>query len=324
MRVSCRIWWLVALAAILPAFAAATDPIGVVTELQANGGRIEFRRGGAAWQAPRPLHAVYVGDEYRVLGPGRLVIVFAAEPGTVVLTKDNSPFIVANPEPPGLAKRLKSATAEFVRDILGRRAYAPGGVSYLHSQQRAPGAASLAIRGGGPKPLFIMGPRDTRVWRGDVTFDWSGPESRQYTVRLVGPAGFVWEGTGLERHPLRYAGAPALAPGSTYTWELRMSEQSVDSASFVIASEAEESAVRGILADVRADGYPAATAAAMQVAVLIQDGLYDAARRLLLEAIATSPKEPTLQVLLGAAYERIGLPDLATRAYEEAESLIDR
>jgi Tfp pilus assembly protein PilF len=55
--------------------------------------------------------------------------------------------------------------------------------------------------------------------------------------------------------------------------------------------------------------------------LLFGEGLYHEARRELLAGIAVDANEPTLHVLLGHVYDRMGLKDLAAEAFEAARVL---
>ncbi|HET8576101.1 MAG TPA: hypothetical protein VFO18_03300, partial [Methylomirabilota bacterium] len=57
---------------------------------------------------------------------------------------------------------------------------------------------------------------------------------------------------------------------------------------------------------------------------LFQEQLYADARRELVTALAADPDEPTLHLLLGQIYDRIGLGDMATREFIEARDLSSR
>ena len=72
---------------------------------------------------------------------------------------------------------------------------------------------------------------------------------------------------------------------------------------------------------VEAVKYPAATAALLKAAALMRERFYAQARRELLRAVAASPEEPTLHVLLAEVYERTGLENLAAAEHDDAEAL---
>jgi predicted Zn-dependent protease len=70
--------------------------------------------------------------------------------------------------------------------------------------------------------------------------------------------------------------------------------------------------------------YPVTTLTVIRSGLLLQEGLYDDARRELVARIATDPKEPTLHHLIGQVYQRTGRADLAAEAFAEADFLRSR
>jgi len=118
--------------------------------------------------------------------------------------------------------------------------------------------------------------------------------------------------------------APKLSPGGTHTWELSTREHAALRASFEIASAADATRVAdalGVLTPASAGNYPPATLALMRAGLLFQETLYADARRELVQAIAASPAEATLHLLLGHVYDRTGLKQLASNEFDEAEAL---
>ena len=77
----------------------------------------------------------------------------------------------------------------------------------------------------------------------------------------------------------------------------------------------------GVLTPAGAGGYPPATLALMRAGLLFQETFYADARRELVQAIAASPEEATLHLLLGHVYDRTGLKQLAANEFDEAEAL---
>ena len=59
----------------------------------------------------------------------------------------------------------------------------------------------------------------------------------------------------------------------------------------------------------------------LRAGFLVQEGLYQDARKELLAAIATDATEPSLHQLLGHVYDRMGMKDLATDSFDEARFL---
>ena len=108
-----------------------------------------------------------------------------------------------------------------------------GGVTqFLLGQPKTPVYQALSVRAGAPPPR-ALGPRDTRVLPGPITFEWSGPPRSDYRVQLLGPQGPVWEQSSLPRRPLAYpAAAPAAesrAPATAGSWRFPVRPRSAPS-----------------------------------------------------------------------------------------------
>jgi hypothetical protein len=299
---------------VLAATAAwAQEPLAVLTEIQLKRGKVEVKPAGQPdWQAPRPLLSLRAGDQVRVVGEGRAVLVFTGGRGSQLVTQSNSPFSVQ-------AGRAEG-TADRARAVLGSV------TSFLLGQQRERTYQSLSVRSVRAQPPVILAPRETRVLPGALTFEWAGSDRLKYQVRLLGPQGtVVWEKAELERGPLAYpSSGPALTPGARYTWELVTREHGQQRVSFTVASAAEAARAKdalAVLAPGSAGNYPPATLALMRAGLLFQETLYADARRELVKAISASPEEATLHLLLGHVYDRTGLKQLAANEFDEAEAL---
>jgi hypothetical protein len=311
-----RVAWLVALTTLALAAAAwATDPVAYITEIhqKKGGGEVRVRAAGEGeWKAPRPLQALRPGDQIQARGDARLVVLFHAGGGTKTVTPENSPFTVAAPAGAagGGRDQLRTVTASVSQFLLGK--------------QDTPQLRKLSTRGICPEPVIIA-PRQTRLFAGDLRFEWDGGcERYRYVVRLVGPQGVLWEQGDLRRPAVAYpATAPALAPGVAYRWELdtpSASAHPVDRAQFEILTDADARRIRGALALLdRAEGYTPGTLAVMRTALLFEEGLYDEARHQLETALAAQPNEPNLWMLRGYVYQRIGLNALAADAFDKAK-----
>jgi len=306
--------WLLIAAAILlvpgVGWAAAAEPVAVVTELRPGAGEIRIRRAGeSGWSAAQPLLALRPGDEVRVSGDGRVVVALAGG-GVETVSAANSPFVAHVP-------RGQSGT-DTVRALLS------GVVQFLLGQQRDVHYEALSVRTGPVIPR-ILSPRETRLLPGPVVFEWAGPPSLRYRVRVLGPPGPLWEAGDLPLRPVEYpSSAPPFRPGSRYTWVLEAPGQLAQQAHFELVTEPEASRLRAALADLGPGalaGYPPNTTVLMRAAFLLREGLYEDVRRELIGGISRDPAESTLHVLLGQVYERIGLPDLAAGAFEQASAL---
>jgi hypothetical protein len=300
---------------LLPGLAWAADPVAVLTEIQVRRGQVHVRAvGETEWSAPKPLQSLRPGDQVRVVGDGRAVLVFTGGRGTEIVTQSSSPFTVSAQSDAGATDRVKA--------VIG------GVTNFLLGTQRERTFQSLSVRSVRPQPPAILAPRDTLVLPGSVVFEWAGSDRLRYKVRVVGAPGVIWQAEDVDRKPLAYpATAPALVPGSRYVWELETKEHGVQAAQFEVASAADASAIRdslAVLTPATAKGYTPATISLMRAGLLFQQRFYADARRELEAGIATSPDEPTLHLLLGHVYDRTGLKQQAAQEFDEAEALSTR
>jgi hypothetical protein len=290
----------------------ATDPVAVLTEFRQDAGEVAVRRAGEAdWSRPQALLALRPGDQVRVSGKSRAVLVFTGGRGTMTVTQANSPLTVEAPTG-------KTAT-ERVRDLLGSV------TQFLLAQPKAVSYQSLSVRSVAAVPPLIVSPRETRLLGGPVTFEWSGAERLRYRLRVLGPDGLQWEQANLRRQPVEYpASAPPLRPGVRYRWEVVAEGHPGQSAQFELLAGPEAGRVRAALGDLQPaalPGFPQNTVVLMRAGLLLQERLYYDARRELLAGIAADPDEPALHVLLARVYEGTGLPELAAQAHDEAQFL---
>jgi hypothetical protein len=285
--------------------------VAVLTDFRIATGEIRVKRAGETdWMVAQPLLSLRPGDQVLATGEARVVLVFAK--GSVeTVSAANSPFVVHAPSAPSGGEK--------------GRAVLTGVIQFLLGQQSGPQYESLSVRGVGPEPTRIVSPRETRLLPSPVTFEWTGPSSLRYRLQVAGPRGQQWEQSDLPRQPLGYpASAPPLRQGERYIWELTAPGQPVQRAQFEILTRAEADRIEATLADLRPStlvGYPPSTVVLMRAGFLLQEKLYVAARRELVDGIAADPQSPSLHLLLGHVYERIGLSEFAARAFEEASSL---
>jgi hypothetical protein len=310
--------WAALAAALVLGFAAvapAADPVGVLTEIHAERGRIEVKRAGETeWKAAQPLLALRPGDQIRASGEARASLMFTGGRGAQAVSAANSPFTVRAPTTAGASDK--------VRGLVG------GVTDFLAGKQKDLAYLPLSVRAVRPPRVVQIQPRETKLLSGAVTFEWSGSNTLRYKVRVLGPQGILWEQAGLPRKPIAYpASAPALEPGVRYLWQLETEGQPVQQAEFQILPPAEAKRVREsleILVPASLPGYPPSSVALVRAGYVLRDGLYADARRELLTALSADPDEPTLHLLLGQVYETIGLGELAQREFIEARDLSGR
>jgi hypothetical protein len=294
------------------AVAWAAEPVAVITEIGPGSGELGVQLAGESnWKPPQPLQALRPGDQMRVAGDGRLVVVFTGGRGVTVVSQANSPFVIEAPVGAPRGQRVGTLLDDLTRLLLG--------------QYRDVTYRPLRTRDAQPLPR-ILSPRETRLLPGPPRFEWAGPDHLRYDVRVFGPHGLVWDRLDLPRRPQGYpTGAPGLEPGVRYVWELAAKGHPVQRAWFQVLAPPEATRVQSDLALLQSgavQSYPRGTLSAMRAGVFIREGLFHDARRELMAGIVIDPEEPTLHLLLGGVYERTGLTDLAGEAYAEAQSLL--
>ena len=290
------------------------EPVAVITEIRTSQGQVQVKRAGEAeWKAPLPLLSLRPGDQVRAAGGGQAVLVFTGGRGTQVDSQAISPFTVQAPAMESGGEKLQAVLASVTQFLLGQ-----------HKERTYQSLSTRSFR----RSSLILTPRETRLLPGSVTFEWAGSDQIRYAVRVLGPHGVVWEQTGLPRSPFAYpASAPALQSGVSYTWELEARGEPVQRAQFELVSADEAERLRtalNLLGAPSLPGYPGSTVVLMRAGFLFQERLYHEARRELLGGIAIDPDEPTLHLLLGQVYERVGLKDQAAVEFDEAEFLSAR
>ncbi len=304
-----------ALVLALPPLASAADPVGVLTEIRVERGRVEVRRAGEPeWKPAQPLLALRPGDQIRATSEARASLVFTGGRGAQAVSAANSPFTVQAPAAAGASDKVRGLVGSVTDFLAGKQkdlAYLP-----------------LSVRAVRPPRVAQLEPRETKLLPGAVTFEWSGSDTLRYKIRVLGPQGILWEQANLPRKPVVYpASAPALEPGVRYFWQLESDGKPVQQAEFQILPATEAKRVReslDILVPASLPGYPPSSVALMRAGYVLRDGLFADARRELLTALAGDPDEPTLHLLLGQVYDTIGLGELAQREFMEARDLSGR
>jgi hypothetical protein len=299
----------------LAAVAPAADPVGVLTEIRAERGRIEVKRAGETeWKPAQPLLALRPADQIRASGEARASLVFTGGRGAQAVSAANSPFTIQAPTAAGASDK--------VRGLVG------GVTDFLAGKQKDLAYLPLSVRAVRPPRVVQIQPRQTKLLPGAVTFEWNGSSTLRYKIRVLGPQGMLWEQAGLPRKLVAYpASAPALEPEVRYFWQLETEGQPVQQAEFQILPAAEAKRVReslDILVPAQLPGYPPSSVALVRAGYVLRDGLYADARRELLMALSGDPDEPTLHLLLGQVYDAIGLGELAQLEFLEARDLSAR
>jgi len=299
-----------------PGIVRAAEPVAVLSEIRPGQGEIRVKLAGETdWKAPQPLLSLRPGDQVRASADARAVILFMGGRAPQGVSAGNSPFTVAAPSRAGGGERVQTLVSSVTQFLVGKQDK-PAYVSLY---------VPLSTRSVRLPPPSLLAPRETRLLPGPVTFEWSGPDSLRYMIRVFGPEGLLWEQGGLPRQPVQYpAAAPALRAGQRYAWELHAERQPVQRAEFEILPSPDAGRVQqalALLAPAALPGQPGSTLALLRAGFLAQEGLYQDARKELLAAIAAEATEPSLHQLLGHVYDGMGMKDLAADSFDEARYL---
>jgi hypothetical protein len=279
------------------ATAPAGETAGMVGEVKPGKGRVETKpAGGADWRATRPLATLRAGDS-----------------GTISVNAARSPYTVPAPDAgPARSDKLKA----LVQASLGFLSGATGETS----------RAALVTRSVTVPPV-VLAPRNTSVLPDPLTFEWVGHRAGRYAVQVVGPGGMMLDRPEVVGNRLVYpAEAPPLAPGTRYTLRVVAGSQPPQDSWFEVVAPARAEAVRadvGVLEQSFEPTETATTRVILKTGLLASNGLLHDARKQVLEALAATPDDPALYTLLGALYERMGLRQQASTAYQEAQLLMD-
>jgi hypothetical protein len=293
--------------------ASPADPLAVLTEIRLGQGEVHVKLATETdWKPPLPLLSLRPGDQVRVTRDASVVLMFVGGQGTLTVLAANSPYTVqTSPAAPAQGKPAELVSS-LARILMGKKkdlAYTP--------------LTTRGIR----RPPVLVSPREGNVL-GPPALEWTGGDRERYTVRLFGPQGQLWEQANLPLAPLPYPpGAPPLAPGVLYRWELEAKDFPIQRGQFTVLPSTEEAPIRASLSGLEPGalpGYPRNTVALMRAGLLFERELYADARAELLAALRADPDEPTLHLMLGHIYERTGLTALAAEEFDEAQYLSSR
>lgn len=300
---------------VVSARAQGGEAAGVITEIKIGRGRVEVRAAGSpAWRAAGPLQSLRAGDQVRATENAAAVVLLTGGRGSVRVDAALSPYTVpAPPSGPGSGQKA----LQLLQASLG----------FLSQSGRESPTAVLATRGVS-KPPVILGPRNGSVLPGALAIEWVGSRLARYALRIAGPGGVVLErgevtGTRFDYPP----DGPRLASGVRYTVQVTARGHPPEQAWFEVLDAARGQAVRQDLAGLEqalGPAAPASTLAAVRVGFLASQGLFADARAALVAALAKDPEEPSLHLLLGHVYARLGLAEQAAEAHEEAQVLSTR
>lgn len=285
----------------------AQDAVAVITELKFNRGDIQLRgTAGAAPAKPAVLQSLYTGNVVAVTKDAVAVIFFTDGSRTVMVDEKNPSFEVR------AAAAKGSAAGSRISEV----------ANLLVGKKKPPTYVALSVRGKVMPPTQLS-PRNSKILSDVPTFQWMGMDQQSGTIKVHGPRGLLWSAENINLTRIVYpASAPRLQPDVEYSWEIEKKGVAPSKTTFKLLGPADAQAVRERLAELTAmAGLSKTTSAVLKANFLMSRELYHDARELLTEAIAADSDEPTLHFVLGELYDKIGLKNLATEEYNEAEYL---
>jgi hypothetical protein len=291
----------------------ATEPVGVVTEIDVRVGLAEVRRSGLQeWRPAGPLLALNAGDTVRVSQGASVVILLSGGRGSLKVDASNSPFQIPAVLPTAERSKL-------------RRGWVLMEESFKALVKAANDSAQVILgTRGHVSSLTILTPRNGLVLPDSLVFEWTGSPASRYSIRIVGPAGLVRERKDIAGTRLAYpADALPPIPGMRYQLQLVGGPGLADKVWFEVVGPERAEAIRQDLAElVAATGSAVSpnTLVTTQVAYMASQGLLVDARLTLMRALANQPDDPTFHFLLGSLYERLGLPAEAAEAFAQART----
>ena len=108
---------------------SAADPVGVLTEIRAERGRVEVRRAGESeWKPAQPLLALRPGDQIRATDEARAALVFTGGRGAQAVSAANSPFTVQAGAAAGAGDKVRGLVGGVTDFLAGKQkdlAYLP-------------------------------------------------------------------------------------------------------------------------------------------------------------------------------------------------------
>lgn len=312
--------WLLAVGLAVPARAQGTatapagETAGMVGEVKPGKGRVEMKPAGAAdWRPARPLAALRAGDSLRATEDAAAVVVLSGGRGSISVNAARSPYTVPAPDAgPARSDKVKALVQSSMGFLSGAAAETP--------------RAALVTRSVSVPPV-VLSPRNTSVLPGALAFEWVGHRAGRYAVQVVGPGGVVLDRPEVVGNRLAYpTDAPPLAPGTRYTLRVLAGNQAPQESWFEVVAPTRAEAVRtdvSVLEQSFERTDSSTTRVILKTGLLASNGLMHDARRQVVDALASTPDDPVLYTLLGALYERAGLRQQASTAYQEAQLLMD-
>jgi len=187
-------------------------------------------------------------------------------------------------------------------------------------------SALTGLRGGDDDELVGVSPGRTRIRSDRPTFTWKiADPSTELQLTVYDGSGVHWqadvEGTTSFEYP---ADAPALAPGTKYSWTAETTDPLVfpplrsQAVFFEVISPKEAEMLDEALAAIEAEDKPSkSTYHLMRASLFFDQGLIEEAINETLTALAADPENQTLHAILAKLYAESGRNEEAIDAYEK-------
>lgn len=287
--------------------ASAQDAVAVITELKFNRGDIQLRATNSAAAAkPAVLQSLYAGNVVQTTKDA-VAVIFFTDGSRVVTVDEKSPSFEVR-----ASSAKDSAAGQRVKEV----------ANLLVGKKKPPTYVALSVRGKAQPPT-LLSPRNSKILSDSPTFHWMGMDQQPGTVKIFGSQGEIWSAENVNLTKIAYpATAPRLQADVEYGWSIEKKGVAASKTTFKLLGGLEAQAVKERLAELGAmRGASKTTLAVLKANLLMSKELFHDAREILTEAISADSDEPTLHFVLGELYDKIGLKNLATEEYNEAEYL---
>jgi hypothetical protein len=186
-------------------------------------------------------------------------------------------------------------------------------------------SALTGLRGGDDDELVGVSPGRTRVRNDRPTFAWKiADPSTELQLTVYDGSGVHWQ-TDVKGTTFAYpADAPALAPGTKYSWTVETTDPLVfpplrsQAVYFEVISPEDAKMLDDALAAIEAEDKPGkSTYHLMRASLFYDQGLIEEAINETLTALEADPENETLHAILAKLYTESGRNEEAIRAYEQ-------
>ena len=199
-----------------PRVTMAADPIAMVTEIRTGQGEVRVKGAQESdWKPALPLLSLRPDDQVRATNNAVAVLMFTDGQGP---PRSLRRIPVPGPQSTGGWRcRWEDRRADGQRQ------------PRAHGQEERPLVCAAHDAEPPPAPHVVVAAR--RQAAGRAHDRWSGSDRVRYTVRVVGPAGVVWESKDLPRPCCRIRQPPRLSPPASpiaASWRRKMSPCSAE------------------------------------------------------------------------------------------------